>query len=117
MAGVGRLFHKSQAIPLGYIFLSKLQVPTSLRPYPPQLSEVSISLALHPASEIKPKEREVGLVVRALNLLTRKLINIALSCSPLPILLSLFLWDGKLSLPSVLFRVLICNKKGHCASS
>ena len=113
MAGAGRLFHKSQAIPLGYIFLSKVQVPTSLRPYPPQLSEVSISLVLHPASEIKPKEREVGLVVRALNLPTRKLINIALSCSPFPILLSLFLWDGKLSLPSVLFRVLICNKKGH----
>lgn len=109
--GAGRLFHNSQAMPLGYIFLSKAQVPTYLRPHPPQLSEVSISLVLHTASEMKPKEREVGFVVRALNLLTRKLVNIALSCSPFPILLSLLLWDRKLSLLPVRFRVLVCNKK------
>lgn len=50
-------------------------------------------------------------MVRALNLLTRELNSVALSCSPFPILSSLLLRDRKPSFLSGLFRALVCNKR------
>ena len=76
--------------------------------------EISINLVLIQLLELNPRRVGVEIVVRTLNMPTRKLNNVALSSSLFPILSSLPLQDRELSLLSVLFRVLVCNKRTLC---